>query len=449
MADLTSSAGQPETAGRSIAAEERVAEQALSDIAVVPADAVAAQPVTPPMDESARIPSPPMPGRAVYPFGLTQGDLRRLTVLALCAVLFLGFLWQVQSILPPFLIAFFLAALFDPALQKVERQGRSRVRAIAMFYLFGLCLVVLLGALIVPRMIAQVQDINQNANTYYDSIQSSINQFLAREAPLLAKFGVHQKNLHDLVSQKSGLVQTAVTAALAGVSSVLQGLASKSLWLIIIPISAFFFMRDYPLLRAKLIALFPESYQDEADTISREIVEVFSEYLRGLAKVCALYAGVIYVVYWLLGLQYALFLALLAGVFYAVPYVGQLIVATSSGLVAYQMPQHMALFVIPVKANSIAFTVTVMLCTIIAQNLFDQLVYPRVVGGSVGLHPVVSIFALMCGATMFGLWGMLLAVPVAASIQIVLTFFFPGLFRPPPKNLVETPQLAEARPPST
>jgi predicted PurR-regulated permease PerM len=59
---------------------------------------------------------------------------------------------------------------------------------------------------------------------------------------------------------------------------------------------------------------------------------------------------------------------------------------------------------------------------------FDYVITPRVVGGSVGLHPIVNVFALMAGATLFGVWGMLLAVPVAASIQKLLLKFYPGLF---------------------
>jgi predicted PurR-regulated permease PerM len=94
---------------------------------------------------------------------------------------------------------------------------------------------------------------------------------------------------------------------------------------------------------------------------------------------------------------------------------------------------------IHIPASSTGYTLTVILCAIVAQNLFDQIVYPRVVGASVGLHPVVSIFALMAGATLCGVLGMLIAVPVAASIQIVLMYFFPKLTQPPPKHLLESP----------
>src|SRR5438105_6891414 len=100
-----------------------------------------------------------------------------------------------------------------------------------------------------------------------------------------------------------------------------------------------------------------------------------------------------------LGHKYALFLGLMAGAFYVVPLLGPWIVAVTAGLLAYAEP-HRVLFFIQVPANSFAFAVLVAFSIVAAQMVFDQIIYPRVVGGSVGLHPVVSIFALLSGATL-------------------------------------------------
>jgi len=259
---------------------------------------------------------------------------------------------------------------------------------------------------------------------------------------MLHKVGVEETSYKDLVNRIKGVgtdpIQKTLTGALGGLTLLLGGAASKAIWLVIIPISAFFFMRDFPLLRARIIALFPEVYQDRIDVMSREVVEVFSAYLRGLGKICGLYAIVAWILFTVLGLKYALFLGLMAGAFYAVPYVGQLFTAIGSGSVAYLMDRHTALFFFRVESHSSKYALLVVVCAVIAQNTFDQILYPRIVGGSVGLHPVVSIFALMAGATLFGIWGMLIAVPVAASIQIILLYFFPKLTQKPPARLLET-----------
>jgi predicted PurR-regulated permease PerM len=89
--------------------------------------------------------------------------------------------------------------------------------------------------------------------------------------------------------------------------------------------------------------------------------------------------------------------------------------------------------------------VTAGTCIFLANFVFDQIVYPRVVGGSVGLHPVLSLFALAAGATMFGVPGILLATPVAAAIKLILTYFFPKLAQPVPSRLLNPePQHADS-----
>jgi predicted PurR-regulated permease PerM len=379
-----------------------------------------------------------MASRAMYPFGWTNRDLKRSIALGLAGIVTLIFLWQVQSILPPFLIAFFLAALLDPTLRYLEQHGHSRIRAIMTLYLAGLSFVGVFFVFVVPVVRSQVQELSGNVESYYAQIQTGADAWMLKNQSILQKFNVRQHRVADLMSQQTSPVRNAINVTLVTVTATLGSMASKAAWLIIIPLTCFFFMRDYPVLRARIIALFPEPYQDQIDVVSRDIVDIFTAYLRGLAKVCALYAVVATLLFSLLGVKYALFLGLMAGVLYAVPYVGQLITALSCGIVAYTMTRHNIFFVIGIDAHSLQYAIMVVVIAIVVQNVFDQILYPRIVGGSVGLHPVVSIFALMAGATLFNIWGMLIAVPVAASIQILLTFFFPKLTQKPPARLVNS-----------
>lgn len=376
----------------------------------------------------------PTSAEAVYPFGWTRGDLRRFVVLGALTVAVLMFLWNVQSILPPFIIAFFLAALLDPSVRYMEARGRSRGYAILVFYVLALAVVVFFITIVVPLAGQQIAEITNNLGAYTASIQNTSNAFLVSHAKLLHLFGIHQTRLNQLLQDRSGPVQSAVSTFLQGARSFAEALFSRIFWFVIIPVAGFFFMRDYPRIRARLIWLCPEPHHARIDELSSEVVDVFSAYLRGLAKICALYGFSAFVMFLLLNVHFALFLGLLAGVFYAVPYIGNLITATSAATIAYLMAPHRALLFFHVPTHSLAYALLVAACCILLANVvFDQMVYPRVVGGSVGLHPVVSIFALAAGATLFGVWGMLLATPVAASIQIVLTTFFPRLAQAPPK----------------
>jgi predicted PurR-regulated permease PerM len=119
-------------------------------------------------------------------------------------------------------------------------------------------------------------------------------------------------------------------------------------------------------------------------------------------------------------LPYALMIALVSGVLYAVPYIGGAATIAIAALVAVAT-QH-----------GTGFILGVVVAVLVVQQLFDQIITPRVVGGLVGLHPVVSLFALTAGGQLFGLPGLIFAVPVAASVQVVLTSLWPELAEPLP-----------------
>ncbi len=385
------------------------------------------------------VPPEPMTQRAVFPFGYTRQHLQRYTALGITAVIAIYFLIQVQVILPPFLIALFLSALLDPSIRHLERRGRSRVYAIFLFYLLGLLALILVFTVLVPKLLIQVDDIRQYQSSYTATIQKTADHYLTEHSDWVHRLGIKQTKIAQILDEKSGPLKKYIDAFLGSVTGFLTGIASKAVWLIIIPVSGFFLMRDYPVIRARAIALFPDSSHDQLDRMSTEIVDVFGAYLRGLAKICALYGVWTFLLLLILNVKYALFLGIMAGLFYAIPYLGQLMSASIVGVMAYTMDAHSAMYFMSIHNNSLFYAILAACALIISNNVFDQIIYPRVVGESVGLHPVISFFALASGATLFGIWGMLLAVPVAASIQVILMSLFPKIKQPPLIHLLEPP----------
>ena len=379
------------------------------------------------------------PPRAIFPFGWTRADLRRFIGLTITFIAAGWLLYQVRSILTPFLIAFALAALLDPGIRAAERRGRSRVQTILTIYAFALLSVTLFFVLIIPPARSQFESVSRNYDAYYGNAQQKLELLLEQNKPTLRRLNIREERVQDFFSSKpgqEGWVRRTTNGLIGGITLFLQDAASKLFWLIIIPIAGFLFMRDFPLIRGRAISLCPEIYQDEIDKISIGIVDVFSRYIKGLARICLLYGTTMCVVFWVLGLKYWLFMGLLAGILYAMPYVGQLITATAAGGIAYSMDTHNALFFLTVNPNSMGYAIACVITVIVLNNVFDQIIYPNIVGESVGLHPVLSIFALASGATLFGIWGMLLAVPVAASIQIIFSFCFPKMTQPVPEHLL-------------
>ena len=245
---------------------------------------------------------------------------------------------------------------------------------------------------------------------------------------LMNSLGIPAK-FQTRITDNSALADFAAKV-LKSVEAAAVGLAGQVLWIIIIPLSLFYFLMDYQALRTKLISLAPARYQENLDKMSLEVVEIFSTYVRSLGIVCAAYGAAATVLFFILGLKYALFLGIAAGVLYAVPYVGPAVAIGSAAFTALLM-NPVVIVPTSITLSPMAHAILVVFLFVAVHFTFDYGVTPKVVGGSVGLHPLVNIFALMCGATLFGVWGMLLAVPVAASIQMLLIYFFPKLAEKP------------------
>jgi predicted PurR-regulated permease PerM len=193
--------------------------------------------------------------------------------------------------------------------------------------------------------------------------------------------------------------------------------ASRALWIILIPIIAFYFLMDIDRMRRKATLLIPESIRPRAMDVLSRVGVVFSGYVRGLLIVCLMYGIVTTIVLSLLHLKYGIILGLLAGVLYAVPYLGAMVtmlLVFLVGLATY--PHGVSQAIWPTLAM-----------IVLNQLIFDPVITPKIIGKSVGLHPVLSLFALLAGGQLFGLVGMILAVPVAASIQEVVFEFCPQL----------------------
>jgi predicted PurR-regulated permease PerM len=330
-------------------------------------------------------------------------------------------LYAARGSLPPFLIAFAVAVLLDPLLDRLEARGWSRLAAVLFVYAFFLLAFLAIALVLIPTAVTQAQDLIENYGLYQKRLEAWGSDMIVQAQPLLRRFNL-PTTTDELITQYRGQINASLQVLVARITSALQGALGKALWLVIIPIVTFYLMLDIDRILVRLIFLFPEGRRERVAGVGRKVVGVFTGYLRGLFVVCAAYAIVNGLILFLLfHLQYSLVIGLLAGILYAVPYIGAIATIALGTLVALATPGHSAGFVVGVAVTLLA-----------TNQVFDQVVTPRVVGGQVGLHPVLSLFALIVGGDLFGLAGMLLAVPLAASIQVILLELFPALSRPLP-----------------
>ncbi|MGI8924092.1 MAG: AI-2E family transporter [Fimbriimonadales bacterium] len=206
--------------------------------------------------------------------------------------------------------------------------------------------------------------------------------------------------------------------AFAGSARIVQYLTSSVFLLILTPIITLLILLDYDNFRRRFVTWIPPTIRPAATDLLADLGDVLSAYVRGLTKSVLLYSAINAALLTILGVPYSMFLGLLVGVFYLIPYIGNFISVGVIWLALLTTDSRGFLFV---EFGSKTTYMGVVLGTfLIVGILYDQFVHPRIVGRSVGLHPVVSFFVILSGSALFGLAGMILAFPIAGMVKVIL-----------------------------
>jgi predicted PurR-regulated permease PerM len=356
-----------------------------------------------------------------------QSGYPRVFLLAAFLIVFAGALYvavhiydplmrPVLDVLPPFVIAFVFAFLLDPVVDWFQRRGLSRGMGVLVVGVLFLVAFVLLGFLIVPKVADQAARLAGNFPDYLKQAQDQLDSLLERAKPLLRRLHLPY-TAGELSSKYSSQIGEAAKRSFSLVSGVLTAGLSKVLWIIIVPLSTLWLLRDLEYIKAKVVHFTPPSHREKLMRVSAAVGDVFGKYVRGMVAVSVLFSAVASAVLSIAGLDYALIIGGVSGLLYQIPYIGTLVMVIVTGIAALVQPGH-----------GIGYALILMgIMGALGSVIFDLLVTPKVVGGSVGVHPLLTLFSLMLGAQLFGILGMIIAVPVAASLQVALAHFYPQI----------------------
>ena len=322
--------------------------------------------------------------------------------------LFLAAVYLFRGILLPFVVGMAVAYFLDPAADRLERWGLSRWLAatavLALFFLAGAALVVVLAPLIRVQLVELVEAIPALVAWLRDKVLPLVEGLYAR---------IPAAQLEDLRAAAGGFAGD-VIARLGGVAGSLWsgGVALVNLLSLVIvtPIVAFYLVRDWDRLVARIDGWLPKAHAAVIREQVRRIDATLAGFVRGTAMVCLILAFFYAAALTLIGLKSGLVVGIGAGLISFVPFVGAFtgfIVAT--GLALFQFSDW-----VPVALVAGTF--------VVGQGLEGNLLTPKLVGDRIGLHPVWVIFALFAGGALFGFTGVLLAIPVAASIGVLGRF---------------------------
>ena len=316
-------------------------------------------------------------------------------------------IYLLSPVLLPFMVAAILAYIADPLVDRFEAYKLPRTLAVVLVFSLLSVVALLLLLILVPLLEKQIVVLANKLPGYVDWFQQTALPWLT------AKLGVTDLSL-DLGSLKSSLQDYWKTAGgvvkniLASISRSGMALAAWLVNLVLIIVVTFYLLRDWDVLVARIHALLPRQAEPVVVKLARESDEVLGSFLRGQLLVMFALAVVYTSGLMLVGLELALLIGMIAGLVSFVPYLGFII-----GIVAASVAAVM-------QFQDLSHLIYVFIVFGVGQMLEGMLLTPLLVGDRIGLHPVAVIFAVLAGGQLFGFFGVLLALPVAAVIMVLL-----------------------------
>jgi len=369
------------------------------------------------MDVRRTLPATPSPrAAAVAPTPAPQlvergPEFRREAIFWSVVVAVAGLLlWLFGSILLPFVAGFALAYLLNPLADRMERWGLPRLVAaliVISMFVFGFVLLLLI---ILPILGGQLGSFIENVPGYVRRVQSLlVNTDIPWLKELLGGEGFSgaEKSVGELVSQGMGWVTTFLKQLWSGGQAVL----SLFSLLVVMPVVAFYLVYDWHRMVNTADSWIPLQHRETVRGLAREMDTAIAGFIRGQTAVCLILGSFYALSLALAGLNFGILIGLLSGLITFIPYVGSLtgLILSVGVAVAQFAPDWMMVLLI---AGIFFF----------GQFLEGNFLVPKLVGDSVGVHPVWLMFALFAFGVLFGFVGLLLAVPLAAAISVLLRF---------------------------
>lgn len=325
----------------------------------------------------------------------------KIMILTAVAGATLYFLWSVREVVVPFVIAALAAYILFPAVEAMERRGINKTVGILLLYgtIFSLLGVTLWYG--VPALTGELARLAEVLPVYMSTAEKVLDLSYSPFVP---------DSLAAILSASINHAENMAYKALQRFLESLVGVLTSVLSLIFVPILAYYLMVDWEKIKQSLLFLFPSDYHSKLLGLGREIDEVLKGFIQGHLVVCLIVGLATGFIAFLLGIKYALVIGIISGVAELFPYVGVFLGAIPA--VALSLTQGTD------KAVYLAIAI------LIIQQVEANILSPRIVGKRVGMHPLLVIFALMAGGKVFGIWGMILAVPAAATFKVLVKFLF-------------------------
>lgn len=328
----------------------------------------------------------------------------QLTYWGAATAVFLVLLWSLGEVLLPFVLGGAIAYFLDPVADRLERIGLSRVAATGLIALMGVLLFVVMALLVIPTLVNQTVELVRIA----PELSASASAFVTERFPDLLD---ESSTVRQTLSKIAGNIESKGVQLLETALSSAVSLINVLLLLVVVPVVSIYLLLDWDRMVEKIDSLLPRDHAPTIRLLAGDIDKTLASFVRGMGTVCVVLGTYYAIALMAVGLQFGLVIGFLAGLLTFIPYLGALL----GGVMAIGL----AMFQFWGDWLSIGLVAGIF---VIGQVIEGNVLTPKLVGSSVGLHPVWLIFALSVFGTLFGFVGMLVAVPVAAALGVIARF---------------------------
>ena len=346
----------------------------------------------------------------LQPYQWTFRRVMWVTLVLVFVALSFWLLYRFNQVVFILFIAIVMGTVIRPVVTWLYRRGLPRIAGVILVYLMLFVLLIGFALLLFPLIVEQGTTIAAAVPGYYQSLREWMANFPNQLIVRLSEF------LPATLPSLQPIPQTAQQMlASAGQALGYVSLAAKAIFIaIVILILAFHWTLDGPRIIQSLLTLVSKDQREVIRELISAMETKIGSYLAGQGVLCLVIGIMALVAYLLIGLPNALVLALLAGVLEAVPMIGPLLGAIPAGVIALSIARSKLIWVI--------------VATIVIQQIENSLLVPRVMRKAVGINPFVSLLSLFAFSSLFGIAGALMAIPIAAIVQLLLDrfVFHPG-----------------------
>ncbi|HET9033334.1 MAG TPA: AI-2E family transporter [Dokdonella sp.] len=327
-------------------------------------------------------------------------------------VAFMGWiLYLIGPALTPFVVAGLFAYLFNPLVEKLAKYGVGRAFGVSIVFLILTLVLVGIVLVLIPFMNGQVRNFIEQLPKWttwaHEVAKPWVEQLFSIKLEAFDSEGVVAV-LRDHWKEAGGFATTVLTKVSKSGFAIVAWLLN----LVIIPVAAFYLLRDWNVVVERVHALVPRSIEPVVTRLTRESDETLGGFLRGQLSVMIILGTFYGIGLWAVGISVGPLIGMIAGLISFVPYLGA-IVGVGIGVVAVlvEHPDSLHLFL-------------VLGVFVVGQLLEGYVLVPQLVGDKIGLHPVAVMFAILAGGQLFGFVGVLLALPVAAVVMVLLRYAY-------------------------